>query len=282
MKLIADTHIHIYPCYNLVAAFDRLQTNLKQLAPDAVRAAFFTERSDCDFFAGIRDGTVKVVSNDFRIEPLTEPEGLVLIEEEGALLYLFSGRQIVSAERIEILALATDMKIDDGMPARDVINAVIDAGGVPVLSWAPGKWLFKRKKVIHSLMDSNDPDRMLIGDTSLRPTVWKTPLLMRKAAKKGFSILAGSDPLPFRGEERYLGRYGSLIKGPFDEQKPVSSIRRLLTSTALTKTRRGKSHFHRHMLKNTNHPAISDPGYVLHSPQIKLAYLFESTHTHKI
>jgi len=240
MKLIADTHIHLYPCYDLISAFNRLRFNLKQLAPGSVRTALFTERSDCDFFTGIRSGTIKVASGNFKIEPLTENGGLVLIEKEGALLYLFSGRQIVSAERVEILALATDIKIDDGMPAQDVINAVIDVGGVPVLSWAPGKWLFKRKKVISRLIDSNDPDRMLIGDTSLRPTVWQEPLLMRKAANKGFSILAGSDPLPFRGEERYLGRYGSVIEGPFDAQKPVSSIRKLLISPATTKTRTGK------------------------------------------
>jgi len=240
MKLIADTHIHLYPCYNLITAFDNLRLNLQQIVPGVARAAFFTERSDCDYFAGIRDGTVKVVSNDFRIESLTEKQGLILIEKDGSLLYLFSGRQIVSAERIEILALTTDMTIDDGMPAQDVINAVTDTGGVPVLSWAPGKWMFKRKNIISELINSFSPDKMLIGDTSLRPTLWMEPLLMRKAVKKGFSVLAGSDPLPFSGEEKYLGKYGSIINGAFDENKPVASIRKLLISPDVIKTRAGK------------------------------------------
>ncbi len=240
MKLIADTHIHLYPCYDLITAFNNLRLNLQQLAPNAVRAAFFTERSDCDYFAGIRDGSVKVVSNDFRNEPLDEKEGLVLIDKDGSLLYLFAGRQIVSAERVEILALTTDMTIDDGMPAQDVINAVIGSGGVPVLSWAPGKWMFKRKKVISELIHSFSPDKLLIGDTSLRPTLWMEPLLMRKAVKKGFSVIAGSDPLPFIGEENYLGKYGSIINGPFDKNKPIASIRNLLTSPEVIKSRVGK------------------------------------------
>jgi len=240
MKLIADTHIHLYPCYDLITAFDNLRLNLQQIAPGAARAAFFTERSDCEYFAGIRDGAVKVVSNDFRIEPLNEKEGLILIEKDGSLLYLFSGRQIVSVERIEILALTTDLKLDDDMPAQDVINAITDAGGVPVLSWAPGKWMFKRKNIISELINSFSPDKMLIGDTTLRPTLWMEPLLMRKAVKIGFSVLAGSDPLPFIGEEKYLGRYGSIINGPFDKNKPVASIRKLLTSTDVLKTRAGK------------------------------------------
>ncbi len=240
MKLIADTHIHLYPCYDLITAFDNLRLNLQQLAPGVARAAFFTERSDCDYFAGIRDGAIKVVSNDFRIEPLSEKEGLIFIEKDGSLLYLFAGRQIVSAERIEILALTTDMTIDDGIPAQDVINAVTDTGGVPVLSWAPGKWMFKRKNIISELINSFSPDKMLIGDTFLRPTLWMEPLLMRKAVKNGFSVLAGSDPLPFSGEEKYLGKYGSIINGPFDKNKPVASIRKLLTSPDVIKTRVGK------------------------------------------
>ncbi|MDM8541022.1 hypothetical protein QUF90_08030 [Desulfococcaceae bacterium HSG9] len=240
MKLIADTHIHLYPCYDLITAFDNLRLNLQKLAPAASRAAFFSERSDCNYFAGIRDGSVKVISDDFRIEPLDEKDGLVLIEKNDSVLYLFPGRQIVSAERIEILALTTDMAIDDDLPAQDVLNAVTDAGGVPVLSWAPGKWMFKRKNVISELINSFSPDKMLIGDTSLRPTLWKEPLLMRKAVKKGFSVLAGSDPLPFIGDEKYLGRYGSILNGPFDINKPVSSIRKLLISSAATKTITGK------------------------------------------
>ncbi|MDM8553110.1 hypothetical protein QUF75_00050 [Desulfococcaceae bacterium HSG7] len=240
MKLIADTHIHLYPCYNLITAFDNLRLNLQKLAPAASRAAFFSERSDCNYFADIRDGSVKVISDDFRIEPLNEKDGLVLIEKNDSVLYLFSGRQIVTEERIEILALTTDAMIPDFMPAKNVINAVSDTGGVPVLSWAPGKWLFKRKNIVRELIDYFSPNQMLISDTTLRPTLWMEPSLMRRAVEKGFSVLAGSDPLPFIGEEKYLGIYGSILNGPFDINKPVSSIRKLLVSPDVIKTRAGK------------------------------------------
>jgi len=126
------------------------------------------------------------------------------------------------------------------MPAKDVINAVSDTGGVPVLSWAPGKWLFKRKYIVRELIDCFSPSQMLIGDTTLRPALWMEPSLMRRAAEKGFSVLAGSDPLPFIGEEKYLGIYGSIINGPFDIDKPISSIRKLLISPDVIKTRAGK------------------------------------------
>ncbi|MCK5738989.1 hypothetical protein KAH55_07405, partial [bacterium] len=52
--------------------------------------------------------------------------------------------------------------------------------------------------------------------------------LMQYAADKGFSVIAGSDPLPFDGEEKDIGTYGFAAKAAFDPQKPSSSIRKLL------------------------------------------------------
>lgn len=239
MQLIIDAHNHLYPCYDLVTAFNYLRLNLQKLAPEAVRAAFFTERSDCRYFSDIMRGAIKIDNKDFKIEPLDAKNGLVLLEKDGHPLYLFPGRQIVASERIEILALATDAMIPDFTPASDIINTVQDQGGTPVLSWAPGKWSFGRKKVVTQLMDRFSPGQMSIGDTTLRPTSWMQPSLMRKAMRKGFAILAGSDPLPFKNEEKYLGTYGTLFEGPFSTNEPLDSVRRLLISSHVTKTRVG-------------------------------------------
>jgi hypothetical protein len=53
---------------------------------------------------------------------------------------------------------------------------------------------------------------------------------MRRARKEGYSVAAGSDALPFPGEEKYLGTYASRIAGPFDPDRPRESFRRLLAS----------------------------------------------------
>ena len=51
---------------------------------------------------------------------------------------------------------------------------------------------------------------------------------MKKARKQGFKILAGSDPLPVKEEEKYLGSYASFFQGHFNMKKPVTCMRGIL------------------------------------------------------
>lgn len=51
-----------------------------------------------------------------------------------------AGRQIVTAEKLEVLALGTDLDIDDGRPIREVLSLVTENGGLPVIPWGAGKW----------------------------------------------------------------------------------------------------------------------------------------------
>lgn len=299
MLIVTDTHVHLYPCYELQTALRNLVNNLESLCSDAVRAAFLVERSDCHYFAEIKKRARLTSRSDlngaglsvfpmveatpgpskegkptpapskegkpfpkiaplrggagggfpradskaeqkFEIRSSAEENGLILFENDKPQLYLFSGRQIVTAERIEILALTVDIEVMKDTPAEDVVKTVLDAGGIPVLSWAPGKWFLGRKKVVRQLIDSFDSGKLLIGDSTLRPTVWAEPLLMQVARSRGFAVVAGSDPLPFSGEEKYMGTYASVLDGPFDPDKPVSCIRKILTTSGGKITKAGK------------------------------------------
>ena len=231
MSLIADTHVHLYPCYNLNYAFRCLSENLSRLADvngsKAVQIAVLTERHDCRFFAQLRDGQRQPDDPSVTIEESADPS-CIAINCDGTELYLFAGRQINTLERIEILALTVDFDIPDGLQARDVINRILDQGGVPVVSWAPGKWLAKRGHVVRELIQDAGSGTLLVGDSTLRPVGWGVPSLMQNATRRGLSIIAGSDPLPFAGEERYMGRYGSHVDASFDVDAPVSSLRSAL------------------------------------------------------
>jgi hypothetical protein len=240
MQLIADTHVHMYPCYDYRMAFQTLVENLRVLQPSAMAAAFLAERHDCRFFQDLALGRIPENRIGLTIEPTHETNALVLKKNKHAVLYLFAGRQIACAERIEVLALTVDAAISDNLPAVDAIEAVLDAGGMPVLSWAPGKWLFRRARVVADILEKATPGRLLIGDSSLRPPLWKTPRLMQQAQHMGFGTIAGSDPLPFSGEEHYLGTFGSIIPGAFDPVKPVSSVRTGLGAHGDGFTRMGK------------------------------------------
>lgn len=252
MRLIADTHVHIYPCYNIKRALDTLRTNLSQLDKQAVCLAFLAERSDCNFFAEFKKNSAGLLSSEVEMRYLDD--ALQLRETGHPDLYLFPGRQIITKEKIEILSLTVDLKIEDGLAAQEVIDIIRLRGGLPVLSWSPGKWFFKRKKVVEKLLASNKPGSLLIGDTTLRPTCWRQPLLMKKAVFMGFTVISGSDPLPFAGEEKVMGQYGISIDSDFDVHNPAGSIRSLFSQAGLKPSLVGRrddlfSTFHR-LFKN--------------------------------
>jgi len=237
--MVADTHVHIYPCYDFPAALASLVANLARLAAgEAVSAAFFTERHDCRAFASLQDGSLPAAGRDLEVRSLEE--GAVLLATGGgAEVYLFAGRQLVTAERIEVLAVAMPADLPDGQPALKMVEAVLAAGGVPVIGWSPGKWSLSRGHVVRELLRRFKPGDLLLGDTALRPTPCPEPRLMREARRRGLAVIAGSDPLPLPREERLLGTYATVFQGPFDAAQPLESARRLLRSPAAVVGTRG-------------------------------------------
>jgi len=63
---------------------------------------------------------------------------------------------------------------------------------------------------------------------------------MAAARKKGLAVVAGSDPLPIMGEERYAGSYATIFDGDLDPLRPASSLRRLLTDPSTGRTLAGR------------------------------------------
>lgn len=231
MNIIADTHLHFYPCYDLGSVLKNLSSNMGDIEPNGCHLAFLAERFDCHYFQNIRDQKSEIVSPSTKVTDFNEA---VLLQENSLNdLFLFAGRQVISHERLEVLALTTDMEIRDGLPVYEIIERINDAGAIAVLSWAPGKWFGKRGKIVDQLLRDFSANEFLLGDTTLRPWCWLQPFLMKKAVKSGFSILAGSDPLPFPGEEKMMGKYITRWQMEFDAEDPVASVRDYLKGSGI-------------------------------------------------
>ena len=248
--LIADTHVHMYPVHDANNLLASAWHNIVRLSPttvDLYAGLFLVERAGESYYRQLASGECSPPGN-FRVEPAAEPGALLLTEPTLACrLLLYAGRQIVPRERIEILCLAADVEIPDGLSAVETIQHIRAAGGLPVLSWAPGKWLFKRGDVVRALIDERNNNPLAIGDTCMRARGLPIPPLMDAAMKRGIPVLAGSDPLPFPGDETCAGSYG-ILSTVFDSARPVTSVRSLLAAgtfitvgvrnTILTATRR--------------------------------------------
>ena len=231
--IVLDAHVHLYPCYHLDKALEALFMNLAQLGSNVAKVAFLAERFDCNYFEDLKNSRCPDLPDSIRVLPNTEKNLLRLYyENQDDELLLFAGRQIVTRERIEVLAVNWNHPVPNDLSARDVIHQVGAEGGIPIVSWSPGKWMFERGKVVSQLLTEFPPDSFALGDTTLRPIGWNTPKLMKKGIASGFTLTAGSDPLPFEGEEKRLGSYGSLTRSAFDMNAPLDSIRDLLLTSS--------------------------------------------------
>ena len=227
--LLIDGHVHVYPLYDWRKAIDALLTNLTPSGEsEAIRIGILTESRTNRFFKEVTDNHVSFRNGSLQLEAGPDA-GTITIRQNGIIAgYLIAGRQIVTAEKLEVLALGVDGSITDGLPVEAALNAIREQGAIPVLSWSPGKWFFGRGKMIRHLISTQPPGSFLIGDTGLRPTLWPLPGLMKLAIRRGFKVIGGSDPLPLPKEEQWLGSYGFSVTTEFDETKPVDSLRRIL------------------------------------------------------
>lgn len=228
MRTALDTHVHLHPFYDLARAFASARDVLAGAAgPGGTAALCLTEAAGCRAFDSLRDGSLAVPG--WAVEPAADGLALRVSPVAGGEgLWIAAGRQIVTRERIEVLALGCGAAVPDGLAAGDALERVRAAGALPVLPWAPGKWFGGRGRLVASLMDRFGPAALALADTALRPLGWPTPVLIRRGLREGFRVLAGSDPLPFAGEERRIGRYATLADGRPDPAAPAASILRLL------------------------------------------------------
>ena len=225
-----DTHVHLYSCFDMGRALGFLYSNLGALAAGTAgqRVGLLAERGDCRVFEALVAGTGTELSAGWRVRKAVEECAVTLANEAGGELILVAGRQLVTAERLEVLALATASAPPEGMPVAETIIGVREHGGVPVLAWGLGKWLFSRGRLVARLLATPDSGSVLFGDTALRCGLCGGGLLAR-ARSQGFGVVAGSDPLPVAGEERYLGTCGIVCHGRIDADRPASAVRDLLS-----------------------------------------------------
>ena len=233
--LAIDAHVHLYQIFDLNTAIERGIENLQKLIrsdgsqENLVPIWLLAERSDASMFEHLLNmakNNETVNHYHFsRIDAVT----ITVRKDDRTVLHIFAGRQLISAENLEVLSLVSNYNPPDRrFPLSTLVSQIKFHEGIPVLNWAPGKWFGERGEIVHQLIQESNPAELFIGDSTMRPSFWRTPGLVRKAQKLGFSMLAGSDPLPFSGEEEMIGVYGTMAQGEFDDTQPSKSLKTIL------------------------------------------------------
>lgn len=148
-------------------------------------------------------------------------------------LFIIAGRQVVSTENLEILALGVDRDYEDRKHPlkRLAIEAAAD-GAIPVAPWGPGKWWGSRGKAMESLLRDGDVPWLFLGDNGGRPVFWPDPHLFELARARGIKVLPGSDPLPFPSQSGRAGSFGFTVPGMADGVNPARDIKAVLRAPA--------------------------------------------------
>lgn len=235
--MLVDGHVHIHSCFDVETLLDAALNNFQNL--NYCNAAFFlalTESKTQNYFQrlwqlGQGNEQNGLGLNNWQIIPTDESHSLYAQKSDRESnpkgIYLIAGRQIVTLEGLEVLALITDQTFPDGCPIEQTIQDVLKIGGIPVIPWGFGKWMGNRGRKLGEILRSQ-PSGLFLADNSCRPKFWSEPVFFKQAKQQGMAILSGTDPFPFKSEVERPGKSGFSISGVLEPSKPAASLRKTL------------------------------------------------------
>lgn len=237
--VLVDAHVHVYPRFEparlLFSAHENFARHMRaSAAPDAAwqGVLMLSETNTCDWFAQVRAAQPASIAG-WRLQAADDGISMVATGPARQRIHIVAGRQINTLEGVEVLTLASTVRIADGMPLAATLEQGIESASVVVLPWGAGKWLGRRGRLVaRTLQECRD--KIFAGDNSGRPWLWPRPAIFAACEARGRPVLPGTDPLPLAGHEKRVGSYGFVMQGPLQESHPGLELReRLLSSTAL-------------------------------------------------
>ncbi|MGF1524780.1 MAG: hypothetical protein ACFBSF_20835 [Leptolyngbyaceae cyanobacterium] len=243
--VFADAHVHLHDCFDIADVLDSALSSFWSFASrynygnSPVGVLFLTEMRGENRFAKLHEKALDVPAARMRdrgqkwqFYRTDEAVSLMAVGPYSQPLILLAGRQIVTQEGLEVLALVTDTHFEDGLPISETLQSVINRGGLPVLPWGFGKWMGKRGKILQEILQSEQFSPLFLGDNGGRPSFWPTPPYFKGALDHNIPTLPGTDPLPLPSEYQRVGSYGFKISGTISSTQPGHDIRqRLLDSS---------------------------------------------------
>lgn len=234
LLILVDAHVHVYDCFD---AADLLDTAHRNFSAEASHHGYdkrfqgvllLSEASHDHWYQRVCAAGEGEKFGQWRVSP-TESDRLSLraYKNTGESLLLIPGRQIVSSEGLEVLALFTDQWFEDGDTVEQIIDQVQGGGALPVLPWGAGKWLGSRGAIVRRVIQEHSDHTIFLGDNGGRPFGWPEPVQFKEAAEAGIRVLPGSDPLPISREVSRVGSFGFGINAVLASE-PVASLREYL------------------------------------------------------
>lgn len=241
--ILIDAHVHIYDCFDLDLFFDSALRNFKSVTKNldgqgkqAVYVLLLAEGELYNWFSHMvleieKNGNITTSDGKWELAYTGEKESLCAMRSDAAkdTIYLIAGRQIATAENIEVLSLFCTKGIADGTPLAQSVALIKEYSGIPTLPWGVGKWQGRRGKILLDFLAGKGRGDIYLGDNGGRPKFWPTPKLISLAKDKDIAVLPGSDPLPMAHEALRVGSFGCFIDQEIaDVTSPALCIKEIL------------------------------------------------------
>jgi len=246
--IIVDAHVHIYNCFDADVLLEAAATNFRCAARNAGLSTAYTgvlllsETIRDNWFQqtreSIQSGQASMQENSRHWQINETPDKTVLKATRRGndadnfqgveYIYIMAGRQIITSEGLEVLALATDSVFNDGLPLVSLLDVIRERNALPVLPWAVGKWLGKRGEILSAILKNDAQIDLCLGDNSGRPVFWRNPRHFKQALAKNMHLLPGTDPLPFSSEAGRVGSFGFMMEAELSNTQPSTDLKQLL------------------------------------------------------
>ncbi len=235
-----DTHVHLHPAVDIRELLNVAIHNISNAVRIPGRQQLtgilcLAEPVGINRFSSIYrkvksdEGGFQNELNPWHLTHTAEAESLRASRDGHPELILIAGRQIVTQERLEVLALLTQHQFRDGLSLLQTVDQILSKGGAPVVPWGAGKWAGQRGRVLRTLLYENNLPLFFLGDNGGRPSIGKEPALFKAAKQRDVRILRGSDPLNLPHETDRIGSYGFFIHKEIDKNKPARALKQLLS-----------------------------------------------------
>lgn len=240
--ILVDAHVHVHSSADPARLLDSAAANFAEVAKElnAKRwqgALLLAEMADTDWFDSIARGAVGQVGR-WSLQQSPGEDISICARHADRSLTIVAGRQIVTAEKIEVLALGTRITVPDGQELSTTLAAVGRSGAITVLPWGAGKWLGRRGRLVADALRKARELNVFPGDNSGRPAFWPEPAAFGFAVSRGYPVLPGTDPLPLPNEERRVGSVGFWTTGQLAVEAPAADLYSCLLGAHIKPVRR--------------------------------------------
>lgn len=209
---LIDGHVHLHDCHEIDVALDAAAENFDRARldlglPDGSPAFLWLVE------AGER-GAERVLAHRSGRWTVDGSDGvsLGLVDHQaGRFMTAILGRQVRTAEDLEVLAIGLADPVPTNRPLRDTVEECLQEEALVMLPWGFGKWTGSRGRAVVSAFETYSSRGLRLADTAAHARFLTESQALARSIAVELPILAGSDPFPFRDQVTAIGRYGFLL-----------------------------------------------------------------------